>query len=489
MPAVTTDAPRTEADSPSVRPATRLGRRETLSFFRRVSQPDPLPALGSLPGGNSLVKVPSIGSNVFIVRHPAHTRHILVTHQDTYVKGVDYRILGIVLGNGLLTNRDQVSWQRSRSLVQPLFARRHLGPMTEHMVAAGADWLDALDRRVADGEVLDVSEAMMGLTLDVVGRALFGTGIDGPTTKVVGESMTDLLKAAGAFYDLAPFARALDARTRLEFQDVMRVRWRHWHRVEARKEILDGIVHGLIDARLSGGTAPQGDDLLSLLLAASEERGDDGMSREQVRDEVMTFLGAGHETTANALAWMWLALSRHPEARRRMEAEIDEVLQGRRPTFEDVDRLPWTNAVLQETLRISPVAPVISRVAASDDEIEGTRIRKGDVMIVAPYLLQRDPEFWPNPEGFDPERFMPGAGSAGRPRQSYMPFGAGRRICVGQGFALVESVLLTAMIAQRFRFDLTPGFHVRREVTVTMRPRDGLPMALHRRAAVHGAAA
>jgi cytochrome P450 len=469
------------AEADAARPATRLRRRETLAFLRSVSGADPLPALAGLRGGNSLVQIPSIGSNVFIVRHPAHARHVLVTNQDTYVKGVDYRILGIVLGNGLLTNRDQTSWQRNRSLVQPLFARRHLGPMTGHMVGAASDWLDGLDRSVRDGEVIDANTAMMALTLDVVGRALFGKGIAGDTTSVVGEAMTDLLKAAGAFYDIAPFARAIDARTRVEFQDVMRVRWRHYGRVEARKAQLDGIVHGLIDARLQGGTIPDGDDLLSLLLAARDERGDDGMSREQVRDEVMTFLGAGHETTANSLSWMWLLLSQHPEARRRVEQEVDEVLGGRRPTFEDVDRLPWTNAVLQETLRVYPVAPVVSRVAASDDVIEGAPVPKGSVIIIAPYLLHRDPEFWPNPEGFDPERFMPGAGSSGRPRQSYMPFGAGRRICVGQGFAMLESVLLTAMTVQRFRFDLAPSFRVRREVAVTMRPRDGLPMALSRR--------
>lgn len=310
--AATSAAPPADLDASAALPARRLGRRETLSFFRRVAGADPLPALASLPGGNALVQVPAIGSSVWIVRHPGHVRHMLVTNQDQYVKGVDYRILGIVLGNGLLTNREQESWQRNRSLVQPLFARRHLGPMTGHMVDAGADWLRALDARTADGEVLDVNEAMMALTLDVVGRALFGTGIDGATTEVIGASMTDLLKAAGAFYDLAPFARAIDARTSVEFQDVMRVRWRHWRRVEERKQILDRIVHGLIDARLAAASAPQGDDLLSLLLAASQERGDDGMSREQVRDEVMTFLGAGHETTANALSWMFLALSQYP---------------------------------------------------------------------------------------------------------------------------------------------------------------------------------
>jgi cytochrome P450 len=461
--------------------AVRMGRRETLRFFRRVAGVDPLPALAGIRGGNALAEVRAPGSSVYIVRHPAHARHVLVTHQDAYVKGVDYRILGIVLGNGLLTNRDQESWQRNRSLVQPLFARRHLGPMTGHMVGAASDWLDALDHTVRDGEVIDANTAMMALTLDVVGRALFGKGITGETTSVVGDAITDLLKAAGAFYDIAPFARAIDARTTVEFQDVMRVRWRHYARVEARKEQLDAIVHGLIDARLSSGPLPDGDDLLSLLLSARDERGDDGMDRMQVRDEVMTFLGAGHETTANALSWTWMLLSQYPEARRRMEAEVDEVLGGREPTFDDVDRLPWTNAVLQESLRLYPVAPVMSRVAARDDDLDGAPIRKGGVMIIAPYLLHRDPEFWVNPEGFDPERFLPGAGHGSRPRQSYMPFGAGRRICVGQGFALVESVLLTAMTAQRYRFDLAPGFQLRREVAVTMRPRDGLPMAVRRR--------
>ncbi len=406
MSTATTDPPRTEAGS---RAATRLGRRETLSFFRRVSGADPLPALASLPGGNSLVKVPSIGSSVFIVRHPGHARQVLVTNQDTYVKGVDYRILGIVLGNGLLTNRDQESWQRNRSLVQPLFARRHLGPMTGHMVDAGADWLQALDTRTAEGESLDVNEAMMALTLDVVGRALFGTGIDGATTAVIGDSMTDLLKARRGV--LRP--RAVRPRHRRSDEPGVPGR-------DARALAPLGPRGGAQgdprrhrprpDRRaLASGTAPQGDDLLSLLLAASDERGDDGLSREQVRDEVMTFLGAGHETTANALSWMFLALSQHPNVRRRLEEEIDEVLQGRRPTFEDVDRLPWTNAVLRRRCASRRGTRRLAR-RSPDDEIEGTRIRKGDVLIIAPYLLHRDPEFWPNPEGFDPERFLPGAG-------------------------------------------------------------------------------
>ncbi len=456
-----------------------LSGREAVRFFRQVSGPDPLPALSALPGTNGLVRVPAIGQSVFIVRHPAHMRHILVTNQDTYVKGVDYRILGILLGRGLLTNVDQEDWQRNRSLVQPLFARRHLGPMARHMVEAADDWLDALDAATPEGGELDANTAMMGLTLDVVGRALFGQGIDGATTEVVGESMTELLDAGGAFFRIAPIARAINDRTRVEFEDVFRVRRRHWQRVEHHKAVMDRIVHGLIDARLSAGSPDSGDDLLSLLLAARDERGEQGMDREQVRDEVMTFLGAGHETTANGMSWMWMLLSQHPDVRRRLEAEVDEVLQGRRPTFEDVERLPYTNAVLQEAMRLYPPVPVVSRVSATDDEIDGVQIPANSVMILPSYLVQRDPAFWENPEGFDPDRFL--ESGAARPRQSFMPFGAGRRICVGQGFALIEGVLLTAMTVQRFQLDLMPGYRPVRRVAVTMRPRHGLPMALRRR--------
>lgn len=471
----------TEQAEPVAAPqgGTELTGREALRFFRRVSGPDPLPALSALPGTNGLVRVPAIGQSVFIVRHPAHMRHILVTNQDTYVKGIDYRILGILLGRGLLTNFDQEDWQRNRSLVQPLFARRHLGPMARHMVEAADDWLDALEDSTPEHGELDANAAMMGLTLDVVGRALFGQSIEGGMTETVGESMTELLEAGGAFFRIAPIARALNDRTRIEFEDVFRVRRRHWQRVEHHKAIMDEIVHGLIDARLQGGAVPTGDDLLSLLLAARDERGEQGMDRSQVRDEVMTFLGAGHETTANGMSWMWMLLSQHPEVRRRLEAEVDEVLEGRRPTFEDVDRLPYTSAVLQESMRLYPPVPVVSRVSARADEIDGVPIPANSVMILPSYLVHRDPAFWENPEGFDPDRFM--VAGAGRPRQSFMPFGAGRRICVGQGFALIEGVLLAAMTVQRFRLDLVPGYRPQRQVAVTMRPRHGLPMVLRRR--------
>jgi cytochrome P450 len=249
-------------------------------------------------------------------------------------------------------------------------------------------------------------------------------------------------------------------------------------RTLAAIEELDAVVTRMVDERAAEPDTEH-DDLLGLLLEARDEETGETMSRRQVRDEVMTFMAAGHETTANALAWTWMLLSQHPAARERMLAEIDEALGGRVPTSEDVDRLPWTMAVVSESMRLYPPVWGIGRQAIADDEVGGHRVRRGTVVGIVPYLIHRDPELWPNPEGFDPERFMPGAPE--RPKLAYMPFGAGRRICVGAGFAQMEAVLLVAMIAQRFTLDLQPAFHAVPEATITLRPRDGMPMTVRRR--------
>lgn len=464
--------------------SSKLGRSGTARLLAALLTRDQLAPLDRLPPGNRLVRIPVKGSPIFLVRNPEHARQVLVREQDRYVKGIDYRILAVLLGQGLLTNEDPRAWQRQRSLVQPLFARRHLQPMADQMVTAAADWLDRTERQVPEGTELDANAAMMGLTLDVVGRALFGASIAPKDVDTVGHAMTVVLRSAAANVRMVGVYRALAALPGIEFNALLRLRRRHWNRAQREIGNLDEIVDAVIDQRLArAGAVGEGRDLLSLLLSARDEQGGGEMDRTQLRDEVMTFLAAGHETTANALTWMWLLLSRHPEARRRMEQEVDEVLCGRRPTMADVERLPWTTACLNEAMRIFPPVPAISRVAIRRDEIDGTKVPAGAVMLVLPYLIHRDPELWPNPEGFDPSRFLPDApGRADRHKQAFMPFGAGRRICVGSGFATVEGTLLAAMLAQRFRLDLVPGATIRREFAITLRPRDGMPMTLHRRA-------
>ncbi|MBJ7471228.1 MAG: cytochrome P450 [Solirubrobacteraceae bacterium] len=461
-------------------PVQSVDRSQVMRLFMGMQKRDQLQALDDLPGTSGMVRIAAPGTPVFIIRDPQHARHVLVTNQDNYVKGMDYKILAVLLGDGLLTNLNQEQWQSQRRLVQPLFAKRHLAPMGTHMTDATADWLDALERAQQTGEELELGSAMMELTLDVVVRALFGASIDRRAVETVGDAMTDVLRAAQANFRVIGLFRGLSKLPRVNFEDLLHLRWRHRARADAATIKLDGVVDQLIDGAQAKGA--DGDDLLSLLLSARDESGE-AMSRTQVRDEVMTFLGAGHETTANAMTWMWLALSRNPEARRRMVAEVDEVLQGRVPTFDDLDKLPWTQACLEEAMRLHPPVPGVSRMALADDEIDGVKIPKGSVTLVLPYLIHRNPDLWPNPEGYDPARFMPGPD--GRPparhKQAFMPFGAGRRICVGNGFALMEGVLLAAMTVQRFEFDLQPGTVVRREFAITLRPRDGVPVKVRPR--------
>lgn len=479
--ATTDDALGADSSVPPATPAVTLSRRQALKVMIDAQRRDFTDIMEGFPAGSGLVKLNVPGAPVIFVRHPAHARQILVTDQDLWKKGIDYRILAVLLGQGLLTNEDPVSWQRNRKLVQPLFARRHLQPMAEHMTAATTDWLDDLERRAKSGEKLEVSREMMGLTLQVVGRALFGASIKGQTVGTVGDALTEVLDAAGHFLDTMALMRVASRFSRFTFDDLMRMRRGPWRAAQHGKGELDAVVYDLIERRAGASSGdPAADDLLSLLLAARDERGEQALGTEQVRDEVMTFLAAGHETTANAMTWMFLLLSRNPSARHRLEQEVDDVLGGRTPTLADLESLPWTNACFQEAMRIFPPVPAISRVAMRRQTIDGEELPHGTVAVVAPFMIHRDPELWPNPEGFDPERFMPGAGS-GRHKQAFMPFGAGRRICVGQGFANIEGVLLTAMLSQRLRLDLAPGAKIGRHSAITMRPKHGMPMTYTRR--------
>lgn len=463
--------------APSEQPYVLRGAR--LARFLWEGRKDPLEPLCRIPGAPGIVRIPDPFANVFLVRSPQHARHVLIANQDAYAKGTDYRVLGVLLGNGLLTNADPVFWQRQRKLVQPMFAKRHLAPMATHMVAAAHAWLDRWDAEATgEGTTVDAHQAMNALTLDVVGRALFGVGIDDRTTQTVGRAMTDVLHAGSYYLQTGWITRALMA-TGMELNTALKTRPRMWRQAMRAIDTLDEVVARLIAAYEADPDADQ-DNLLALLLSARDEDTGEPMSREQVRDEVMTFLGAGHETTANALSWTWMLLSQHPDVRERLQAEVDEVLAGRTPTAEDVDRLPYTMAVLQESMRLYPPVPAVSRVAQEDDMVGGVRIPKGSGVLVLPYVIHRDPDLWPNPEGFDPRRFLDPP--AERPRQAFMPFGAGRRICVGNGFALMEGVLLMAMIVQRFELDLRSGARVTPEIAITLRPEGSLPMVLRRRA-------
>ncbi|MGH3328153.1 MAG: cytochrome P450 [Streptomycetales bacterium] len=419
------------------------------------------------------VQVPLAPRRAFyLLSRPEHAEHVLVARQGNYGKAFTYRPLREMLGTGLLTSEGE-RWQAHRRLVQPLFAQRHVVSFAPDMVAAARHTLDHWDT-LPDGAPVDVSAQISGLTLDVVGRALFGADLTAESTRMAG-ALAVLQRAAVA----AAFHPLTMASPRM-IKPVLAA-----HRgYPASMRTLESTVGDIIDRRRASGRVEslRPRDLLDLLLQGGE--GGTGLSDREIRDEVATFVLAGHETTANALVWTLVLLSACPAARDRLEDEVDTVLSstpGRADaTADDADALPWTRAVVSEAMRLYPPAWTIEREALGDDEVGGIRVPAGSTVAVPPYLIHRNPAVWPNPEGFDPERFLDQHAN-GRHRYAFMPFGGGRRGCVGASFALLEGTLVLAMLARRYRLDLLPGRLPVPEPNITLRPHGQLTMTLHRR--------
>ncbi|HXZ05403.1 MAG TPA: cytochrome P450, partial [Ktedonobacteraceae bacterium] len=247
--------------------------------------------------------------------------------------------------------------------------------------------------------------------------------------------------------------------------------------LEANRSLEQVIYHIIAERRQQNKDTG---DLLSMLLSARDEDTGEGMNDQQIRDELMTMLIAGHETTANALAWTWYLLSQHAEVEQRLYNEIEEVLGGSIPTLEHLPKLKYTNMVLEEALRLYPPGGIFGRKAIADDELRGFRIPANSMIIISPYATQHHPDYWPDPERFDPERFTPER-SAGRSHFAYFPFSSGPRMCIGSSFAMMEAQLILATIAQRYRLFMVPGHPVEPQLLVTLRPKYGLQMTIHER--------
>ncbi len=391
-------------------------------------------------------------------------RHVLQDNARNYGKqSRGFIKLRDMLGQGLLTSEGDF-WLRQRRIAQPAFHRDKIAGFAEAMVRAGEEAVARLSDAASLGVPVDLSAEMMRVTLRIVAETLLGADMRSEA-HAVGEALGTALEI-----------------TRLRTMDPLGIPL--WvptlrnRRFLAARAILDGIVHRTIEARRRSGQTRS--DLLGMLMDARDEETGEGMNNAQLRDEVMTIFLAGHETTANALTWTFYLLSRHPEARERLFAEVDGILQGRAPTLADLPRLPYARRVLDEAMRLFPPAFTMGRSVVDDDEILGYRIPSGTLVFVSPYATHRHRRYWPNPEGFDPERFLPGP-SAERPRFSYFPFGGGPRLCIGQGFALLEAHLLLALLASRLCLDLAPGHVVAAEPHITLRPRGGMPMYVRSR--------
>jgi cytochrome P450 len=388
-----------------------------------------------------------------LVSSPAGANHVLAENNRNYGKQTPgYRNLRHVLGNGLLTAEGDF-WKRQRRIAQPAFHRQRIAGFGRTMVKAAEDAAASFERR--RGQIVDMHQEMMRLTLRIVGETLLGHD---PTEAAdeVGGALAFLLAIANK-----RIARVIDVSPKLPTPENLRFR-----RALAK---LNAVVLRMITERRNN----PGDrcDLLSMLIEARDEETGEGMDDRQLRDEAMTIFLAGHETTANALTFSWLLLSRFPAALRDLRAELAQVLGGRSPGAEDLQRLSLPRRIVLESMRLYPPAWIISRSAMEADEIGGYEIPAGSIVFVSPYVLHRHPGAWENPEGFDPSRF-----ARDPPKGAYLPFGAGPRMCIGTGFAMMEAELVLATLAQRLRFDLVPGPLLELEPSITLRPRHGLPM-------------
>ena len=390
------------------------------------------------------------------VGHVLHERHV-VYHKDN----PDYRMLRPVLGDGLVTANGDL-WRRQRRLIQPAFHRQRVEAFGTLMTERALGVAEAWERAARAGTPLDVAAEMMRLTLEIATSTLFGVD-GGDLAAVVREQFTVVNRRVIELFSrpwmTLPVARSLPTPGNLRARRALRE--------------LDAVVHRIIvEKRAQPGA---GDDLLSMLLEARDEEG--GMSDRQLRDEVMTMLLAGHETTANALAWTFHLLSRYPFAAERLRAELDEVLGGRAPTVDDLPRLEYCRMVIEESMRLYPPVWTFSRTPREPDAIQGFDVPVGAVVIMSPWITHRHPAVWEDPERFDPERFTPER-AAQRPRFAYIPFAAGPRQCIGSGFAMTETQLVLGTLAQRFRLQPVDDREVVPEPLVTLRPRGGLPMRL-----------
>ena len=394
-----------------------------------------------------------------LVSDPTVVRHVLLDNIDNYDKHTPaFDAVRIVQGNGLFTS-DGAFWKRQRRIAQPAFhgeSVRHFAPIISRLAAETADdW----ERAAAAGDTVDACTDMMRVTLRIVSETLFGDDLGGDAAEInrVFPTILDCL-AARVVSPIRPPLWLPTANNRL---------------LRPALKALDRIVERLIATKrrhLTAGDAPQGGhrDLLTILMLARDAETGEVMSDAQLRDEVMTLMIAGHETTANALAWLWYLLDRHPDEQERLRVELVAATGGSAPTVEDLPNLPRMKAVIQETLRLYPPVWMFDRRALGPDDLGGTKVDKGDLVIFCPYAIHRLPELWPDPEAFRPERF-----EAGREEQknkfAYLPFSAGPRTCIGNSFAMIESQIIVGTLLARFRARLADPSPITPQPRVTLR--------------------
>src|SRR6266851_4738119 len=398
------------------------------------------------------------GEQLFLVNDPQLIKDILVTHHKNFTKSRGLERTKRLLGNGLLTSEGAVHL-RQRRLMQPAFHRDRIAAYGRTMV----EYADRMRTAWTDGATLDVAREMNRLTLSIVGKTLFDADVESQAAEA-GEALTGVIESFWMM--MLPFADLLE---RLPVPKLRRAR--------IARARLDRIIYGMIAERRASGR--DHGDLLSMLLAAQDEDDHGMMTDSQVRDEAMTIFLAGHETTANALMWTWYLLSGAPDVASTLHDEVDRVLQGRLPDVADIGSLPYIERVVTESMRLYPPAWLIGRRAIADYPIGPYVAAARSILVMSPYIIQRDARYYAEPERFNPDRWTPEF-KASLPKFAYFPFGGGPRQCIGESFAWMELILIVATIAQRWDLRLVPGHPVELQPLITLRAKHGMRMTVTR---------
>jgi cytochrome P450 len=447
--------------SKPIQAKVRIPGGSAIAFFR-----DPLGFLTRLAHNHGDVVRFRLGTrDTFLLNDPELIRAVLITHDRCFSKGPGLRVAERLLGQGLLTSEGDFH-RRQRRLAQPAFHRKRVEGYARVMAEITAQQTEQWE----DGSVLDIMEEMRALTLRIAAKTLFDTEV-AEEVQEISDALTESLRLYG--WAILPFADRLERFTPFLTRRFERARTR-----------LDATVYRTIAERRASGE--DRGDLLSMLLLAQDEGADGdggdggGMTDLQLRDEAMTLLLAGHETTANALTWTWLLLARNPEALARLHTEVDKALAGRLPTADDLPRLPFTRMVFAESMRCRPPAWIIARTALRDVPLEGFTLPAGALVFMSQWVTHHDPRHYPSPQRFDPDRWTPAAAEQ-RPRFAYFPFGGGSRTCIGEQFAWMEGVLALATVASRWRLRPIPGRQPGLMPSLTLRPRSAVRMTVKRR--------
>ncbi len=402
--------------------------------------------------------------HVFVANCPEIIRYVMVENKDNYERKSPQmkRALEPLLGDGLFIS-DGKTWASRRRIQTPLFDNAHIQMYSKTMVSTIVEMADNWESQ-GNGATIEAHTEMAKLAAEIIARTLFGEKLGAENSEAV----------VNAFADYQSVVKQMALSNFLGLPDWMP----NVNAKIGKAKVAGQTIHNAVDAiiALAEKGGHEGTMVAELLKANKMESGEDLMTREQIRNEIIVLFMAGHETTANVLAWTWYLISQAPDVEEKLHQELTEVLNGRTPEYADVENLKYTRAILDETMRLYPPVPILSRQALKDDDIRGRKVPAGSLMLIVPWLVQRHKKFWKNPDSFMPERFLPGAE---KPKKfTYLPFSAGPRVCIGKSFGITESVLAIAIIAQRFRLTLPPNADVKHECRLTLRPKGKLPMTM-----------